>query len=265
LLAGQPGGGASVTERGPSGAEQNPTVVAGQAVRRVVRLDLPTSRARLASVGGLAAARSVSAGWRHSRSVSRLVLVGSTSPTEQQSSAGDERLCLDRDGRAHAWAGGGRGGRCAALERIKTRVEHEADKRFFVIGAWLYRRTNGRIVRLRHRRALILTASGRRSGLPRSVLLQFFPDGHDMVVVTANSGLPTHPEWYFNPKAHPHARVEVEGTSMQVRAEELSAEDAAAFWPRVLEIAPDYAKYPKRTDRVIPLIRLVPVDRTDEE
>lgn len=65
------------------------------------------------------------------------------------------------------------------VERIKTRVEHEADKRFFVIGAWLYRRTNGRIVRLRHRRALILTASGRRSGLPRSVLLQFFPDGHD--------------------------------------------------------------------------------------
>src|SRR5664280_1840235 len=65
------------------------------------------------------------------------------------------------------------------VEQIKTRVEHEADKRFFVIGAWLYRRTNGRIVRLRHRRALILTASGRRSGLPRSVLLQFFPDGHD--------------------------------------------------------------------------------------
>lgn len=151
------------------------------------------------------------------------------------------------------------------VERIKTRVEHEADKRFFVIGAWLYRRTNGRIVRLRHRRALILTASGRRSGLPRSVLLQFFPDGHNMVVVAANGGLPTHPDWCFNLKAHPHARVEVEGTSMQVRAEELSAEDAAAFWPRVLEIAPDYAKYPKRTDRVIPLIRLVPVDRTEEE
>jgi deazaflavin-dependent oxidoreductase (nitroreductase family) len=128
------------------------------------------------------------------------------------------------------------------VERIKTRVEHEADKRFFAIGAWLYRRTNGRIVRLRHRRALILTASGRRSGLPRSVLLQFFPDGHDMVVVAANGGLPTYPDWYFNLKAHPHARVEVEGTSMQVRAEELSAEDAAAFWPRVLEIASDYAK-----------------------
>jgi deazaflavin-dependent oxidoreductase (nitroreductase family) len=86
-----------------------------------------------------------------------------------------------------------------------------------------------------------------------------------MVVVAANGGLSTHPDWYFNLKAHPHARVEVGGTSMQVRAEELSAEDAAAFWPRVLEIAPDYAKYPKRTDRFIPLIRLVPVDRTDEE
>jgi hypothetical protein len=129
--------------------------------------------------GGLAAACSVSAGWRHSRSVSHLLLVGSTSPTEQQSSAGDERLCLT--GTVERTLGQEVVAVDVArlVERIKTRVEHEADKRFFVIGAWLYRRTNGRIVRLRHRRALILTASGRRSGLPRSVLLQFFPDGHD--------------------------------------------------------------------------------------
>jgi len=49
------------------------------------------------------------------------------------------------------------------VERIKTRVEHEADKRFFVIGAWLYRRTNGRIVPFRPRRsvAAVLRARGR--------------------------------------------------------------------------------------------------------
>ena len=97
------------------------------------------------------------------------------------------------------------------------------------------------------------------------MLLQFFPDGQDMVVVAANSGLPAHPGWYFNLKADPHADVEVEGATVHVRAEELSAEDAAALWPRVLQIAPDYGRYLKRTDRVIPLLRLTSVGRVAGE
>jgi hypothetical protein len=43
-----------------------------------------------------------------------------------------------------------------------------------------------------------------------------------------------------------------------VRAEELSADEAAAFWPRVLQAAPDYARHLTRTSRRIPLLRLVP-------
>jgi hypothetical protein len=43
-----------------------------------------------------------------------------------------------------------------------------------------------------------------------------------------------------------------------VRAEELSAEAAATFWPHVLRVAPDYARYPRRTNRRIPLLRLMP-------
>jgi deazaflavin-dependent oxidoreductase (nitroreductase family) len=144
-------------------------------------------------------------------------------------------------------------------EELKTRIEHLVDTSSVGFGAWIYRRTNGRLLKLWHRRALILTATGRRSGLPRTVIVQFFPDGHDLIVVAANSGLPTHPGWYFNLKAHPEARVEVEGRTLQVRAEQLSPEDAAAFWPRVLDAAPDYARYPRRTSRVIPLLRLIPV------
>jgi deazaflavin-dependent oxidoreductase (nitroreductase family) len=80
-----------------------------------------------------------------------------------------------------------------------------------------------------------------------------------MIVVAANSGLPSPPGWYFNLTADPRARVEVGGRRLAVRAEELSAEEAAAFWPRVLQAAPDYARYPRRTSRPIPLLRLVPV------
>lgn len=144
-------------------------------------------------------------------------------------------------------------------ERIKTRIEHEVDTRSIRLAAALIRLTKGRIARLWRRRVLLLTTRGRKSGKERTVPLQFFPDGEDMIVVAANSGLPAPPGWYFNLTANPLARVEAGGRTLRVRAEELSAEEAAAFWPRVLQIAPDYAKYPRRTSRDIPLVRLVPI------
>lgn len=143
-------------------------------------------------------------------------------------------------------------------ELVPTRVwiEHFIDTRSVGFGCWLYRVTRGRAPRLWHRRALLLTSTGRRTGLARTVIVQFHPDGEDFVVVAANSGLPTHPGWYFNLTAHPDAVVE----TLQVRAEEMSARDAPAFWPRFLETAPDYARYRARTSRVIPLLRLIPFE-----
>ncbi|HET7271436.1 MAG TPA: nitroreductase/quinone reductase family protein, partial [Rubrobacter sp.] len=93
-------------------------------------------------------------------------------------------------------------------ERIKMRVEHEVDTRSVGLAAGLIRLTKGRIGRLYHRQILILTTRGRKSGLERTVPLQFFPDGDDMIIVAANSGLPSPPGWYFNLTADPLARVE---------------------------------------------------------
>jgi deazaflavin-dependent oxidoreductase (nitroreductase family) len=145
------------------------------------------------------------------------------------------------------------------MERVKTRIEHEVDTRSVRLAAVLIRLTEGRVARLWRRRVLLLTTRGRRSGRQRTVPLQFFVDGDDLIVVAANSGLPSPPGWYFNLTTDPLARVEVEGRTQRVRAEELSDEAAAAFWPRVLRVAPDYAKYRRRTSRRIPIIRLVPL------
>jgi F420H(2)-dependent quinone reductase len=147
-----------------------------------------------------------------------------------------------------------------------TRVENTIDRYSVRLGAWLLRRTRGRIVRLWRRRALVLTTRGRRSGLPRTVVVQYFPDGDDMIVVAANSGMPTHPAWYLNLTADPRAKVEVEGRTMPVRATPMTPDEAAAWWPRVLQTAPDYARYAERTDRRLPLLRLIPVaDPTSAE
>jgi len=88
-------------------------------------------------------------------------------------------------------------------ERIKTRIEHEVDTRAVRLAAGLIRLTKGRVARLWRRQVLLLTTRGRKSGLERTVPLQFFPDGDDMIVVAANSGLPSPPGWYFNLTASP--------------------------------------------------------------
>jgi deazaflavin-dependent oxidoreductase (nitroreductase family) len=108
---------------------------------------------------------------------------------------------------------------------------------------------------------LVLTTCGRKSGRVRSVPLQHFPDGQSIIVVAANGGLDRPPAWYLNLTASPVATVEVDGRIVQVRATELPEEQAEGFWPRVLGLAPDYERYPKRTSRRIPLVRLTPVTR----
>lgn len=140
-----------------------------------------------------------------------------------------------------------------------ARFENTVDRHSVRLGAWLLRRTRGRITRLWRRRALVLTTHGRRSGLPRTVVVQYFPDGRDLIVVAANSGMPTHPAWYLNLIDDPRATVEMEGRPMAVRAVPMTSDEAAAWWPHVLESAPDYARYPRRTERPLPLMRLVPV------
>lgn len=57
----------------------------------------------------------------------------------------------------------------------------------------------------------VLTTRGRKSGKERTVPLQHFPNGEDLIVVAANSGLPSLPGWYFNLTANPRARVAVGG------------------------------------------------------
>jgi deazaflavin-dependent oxidoreductase (nitroreductase family) len=144
-------------------------------------------------------------------------------------------------------------------EDLKTRIEHAVDTRSVAVGVWLYRRTRGRITRLWRRRAIVLTTTGRRSGRPRTVLVQVFVDGSDLYVVAANSGLPRPPGWYFNLVAEPRLVGELDGRRLPLRAEELPESERVDLWQRlVLTVAPDYAKYARRSGRIPPVFRLRP-------
>lgn len=144
-------------------------------------------------------------------------------------------------------------------DELATRIEHEIDTRSVAFGVWLYRRTSGRITQLWHRRAIVLTTTGRRSGRSRTVLVQVFQDGPQLFVVAANSGLQRPPGWYLNLMAERRLVGELEGHRLQLRAEPLSDTAASDRWHKtVLAAAPDYEKYERRMGHIPPIFRLVP-------
>ena len=107
--------------------------------------------------------------------------------------------------------------------------------------------------------ALILTTVGARSGRPRTVPLGGFPDGDDawLVVASAGGGR-THPAWFINMAHNPdQIWVEVGPRRLRVVATTLEAGEREAALRRIAAIAPRYAAYQQKTDRQIPVVRLL--------
>lgn len=143
-------------------------------------------------------------------------------------------------------------------QRVGLLIHRLLDKWLTPLGVWIYRRTKGGVARPWKVDALLLTTRGRRSGRDRTVVLQYFPDDTAMVVTAANDGGDAYPAWYHNLRAEPNARVEVDGRRTQVRADELGADEAAAWWSRIVERDPSYERFRQATTRPFPILRLVP-------
>lgn len=108
---------------------------------------------------------------------------------------------------------------------------------------------------------LELTTVGRRSGEPRSVLLTApLVEGDTLVVVASRGGDDHHPAWFLNLRDHPDVQVSVRGGPREPRrAEIVGPDERPALWERVASRYRNYAGYQRRTEREIPLVRLVPV------
>jgi deazaflavin-dependent oxidoreductase (nitroreductase family) len=108
--------------------------------------------------------------------------------------------------------------------------------------------------------SLLLTTTGRRSGEARTAPLIFARDGDDYLVVASVGGMPKHPAWYLNLRADPHAHIQVRGEHLDVVARTASDDEKPRLWAIVNETWPNYDMYQTRTDRVIPVVVLTPID-----
>jgi deazaflavin-dependent oxidoreductase (nitroreductase family) len=107
---------------------------------------------------------------------------------------------------------------------------------------------------------LLLTTTGRKSGLERTTPLGWVSDGSGGWLIAASAnGAAGIPAWYHNLAAAPDkARIEIDGATIPVSAEQLHGAEREAGWQTLTAGIPRFGRYPAKTDREIPVIRLTP-------
>ena len=122
-----------------------------------------------------------------------------------------------------------------------------------------YQETNGEVGYLWNGvPTLLLTTTGRRTGLARTIAIIFGRDGDDYLLVASKGGAPNHPDWYLNLMAEPEAEIQVRGERLSVVARTASDAEKPRLWQIMTEIWPNYDVYQTRTERVIPVVVLSP-------
>jgi deazaflavin-dependent oxidoreductase (nitroreductase family) len=127
----------------------------------------------------------------------------------------------------------------------------------------LLRLTGGRVSSVYPVPIMLLTTTGAKSGLPRTLPLLYVTDGDRLILIASNYGKTSHPAWYRNLVANPNAEVLAGRKSGTYTASEITdpAERARA-WDLALDMYAGYGDYEGRAgDRTIPLIRLDRVAR----
>ncbi len=105
---------------------------------------------------------------------------------------------------------------------------------------------------------LLLSVTGRRSGLSRTSALIFGRDGDHYLVVASLGGAPMHPKWYLNLQADPNVTIQVKDEHIPVVASTAGPDERPRLWKIMTDVWPNYDVYQSRTDREIPVVVLSP-------
>lgn len=125
---------------------------------------------------------------------------------------------------------------------------------------WIYRLSGGRILGSvgLGRKILLLTSTGRRSGVARTTPLVYMADGERFVIYGSNGGKENPPAWLLNLQSNPDAEVEIGNRRIAVRMHIAEGEEERALLPRAHAYNPHWAGYQQGTQRRIPLVVLTP-------
>lgn len=107
--------------------------------------------------------------------------------------------------------------------------------------------------------SLVLTTTGRKSGLPRESPLACVPSpAGGWYVVGSNFGREHHPAWTANLLAEPAATVAYKRTTTEVRARLLDDAEKARVWPDLVAVWPAFDDYVEVSGRNLRVFHLEP-------
>jgi deazaflavin-dependent oxidoreductase (nitroreductase family) len=112
---------------------------------------------------------------------------------------------------------------------------------------------------------VVVTTTGAKSGLPRSVPLLCIRDKNapaSFALIATNWGQQHYPAWYINLKANPHASCSVDGQVGRYLAHEASEAEYARFWQEAIDTYFGYLLYKQRIHgRKVPILVMEPLER----
>ncbi len=116
------------------------------------------------------------------------------------------------------------------------------------------------VVHVQNRPVVMLTMRGAKTGAVRKVPLMRVEHEGVYAAVASKGGAPEHPLWYGNLRADPSITLQDGTRSWRAVAREISGEEREQWWERCVAAYPPYADYQTRTDRLIPVLVLEPVE-----
>ena len=145
------------------------------------------------------------------------------------------------------------------LRHLRARVL----KAVFKAHAQLYEASDGRIGKwigpmALGQSTLLLSVTGRKSGLTRTTPLVYFEDGDNYVVVGSDGAARRDPQWWKNLQQNPLATIRVGRDKFPVKASLATGEERDRLWQIGTRMLPAWAEYQTRTERSLPVVVLTP-------
>jgi deazaflavin-dependent oxidoreductase (nitroreductase family) len=126
------------------------------------------------------------------------------------------------------------------------------------VDPWLMRLTRGRAGLGIGVPTALLETTGARSGAPRRNAVIYFHDGDRVTIVASKLGLPEHPAWFHNLRAHPEVTFGGIPMRAEVVADEAERERLWALADRVFAPYATYRREAAESGRQIPVVQLTP-------
>ena len=105
---------------------------------------------------------------------------------------------------------------------------------------------------------LLLTTTGRKSGLPLTLPLIYGKTDGAYCIIASKGGAPAHPAWYLNLEADPAVHLQVATEKFNATARLAQGEERQQLWDMMVGVYPPYTDYQAATDREIPVVVLEP-------